>query len=294
MNETARLADAILRGDAAEILDTMSTEHDFSDAEICQLLCETSVTARPRELLFSGSGGTGRKKPNYTSLTAVYFAAAGHDVLKFGSRKVKGVFGSTDFFEQLGLSELHFRGGGCLRYYDVNEAQHWYRYRNLLSLNRSFGEFFSTTVFNPIPVSVKLAFVAGQERARTYSGMRQYRAPGRTHVICSDGDGGIPDEAGSGSVFADGTFLCRWDNAEVPIMLTPQEAFEADMRLLTGLDETAMSQYLINNMTVSLALLDCVSLAAAQEECSRWYRDRIVLSSSQYPFYTLLQQSIRK
>lgn len=294
MDETSRLADAILRADAAEILDIVSAEYSFSDTEIFQLLCETSVSSHPREIVFSGSGGTGCNKPNYTSLTAIYFAAAGHDVLKFGSRKVNGIFGSTDFFEQLGLSNLHFRSGGCFRYYDVNEAQRWHRYRNLLSLNRSFEKYFSTTIFNPIPVSVKLAFVAGRDCARAYGGMRQSRTPDRTYVICSEGSGGIPDEAGSGSVFADGMFLCRWDNMEAPAMLTPQEVFKTDMRLLTGLDETVMSQYLINNMAVSLALFDGVSLLAAQEECHRWYRDRIVLSLSQDPFYTILQQVIKK
>lgn len=291
MDDAALLTQAILRADAQQILEIVSADRPYPADTISQILCDTSITCAPRELLFSGSGGTGKAKPNYTSLTAVYFAAAGHDVLKFGSRKVTGIFGSTDFFEHLGLNELRFSGGGAFSYHDVCKSQAWYPFRNLLCANRSFREYLFTTVFNPILAAVKFAFTA---HAKECLEMRQYHAPGRTFTICSEGRGSIADEAGAGCVYADGVLLCCLRHKTAPTIRTAQEAFATDMRLLAGLDRTEASAFLIDNMSIPLMLLDGVSHSAAREECQRWYRRRIVFSAAQDSLKDILNNAVSR
>lgn len=246
---------------------------------IKEFLDSLSIGGLSCDLSVAGSGGSKVGKPNYSSLTCLYFAAAGYRSIKIGSHRRTGLFGSSDFFDLLGTNEFCFLTGGTMQYYNVNKAMLWHRYQNLLSLNHAFKDFFDSTIYNPVKYKVKVVGLLGVEKMQEYLSLTQRVRPDRLYTITSCIGNVVLDEATAGDVYVDGAKYCNWNS---PLVELADEGAvrEMDIGLLLGSENSIFSRYLIQNMAVILSLVEHIDIEQAMSICRGWYHSQIVLNKA--------------
>lgn len=276
-NKLALIKQYLVLGDMNSALDLLIQQDYFGNTDIEGFLFHNNDYYDKCELLFTGTGGSGIAKPNYTSITSFYFAAMGYDVIKLGSRKNKGISGSTDFFEYIGSSNFLFKTGK-LRYSDINSCFFWYKYRNLLSINNSFNEYFNKHILNPVEATLKVAFVRNEPYLGWYNNQEQFLKPSKLISITSMCNNKNIDDAGSGVVYVNGKVFRDLGNATINIV-SSEKVMEENLRLLKGDKNSDYSEFLINNMAVTLSAIKGIPFEEALKECKEWYRSKIVLTN---------------
>lgn len=99
-----------------------------------------------------GMGGSGLNKPNISSIATLYLSVLSEQpIVKTGSRKNTSLFGSTDFFSSIGITEktdkkVLFHKFG-FAYYDYLELSPWKAYKDILSINYNINAILKETHF---------------------------------------------------------------------------------------------------------------------------------------------------
>jgi|GEM_PF-5303108 len=144
----------------------------------------------------TGSGGSNIIKPNITSITALYLSVLDIPILKIGSRKRTGCFGSTDFFNLLDCSKLN-----KFSYIDSDLMLPQLFYRNILSLNNSFKNYYEKNVDHIVSTKGKMVGISNQNRSNLYLNKNHIHKPRKLIVFYSKNKDITIDEIIPGSVY---------------------------------------------------------------------------------------------
>lgn len=233
-----------------------NTTKYYSDDKIAQfLLSITKKSPFCHSCVISGSGGSGIIKPNIGSICSLYLACYGIPVVKIGSRAITSSFGSTDFFEELGIVDCVYDDGQFkFAYYDNRTFSPWQMYRNLLSINKSFERFFKKCVFHEVKSNNKLVGLLGENARVEYMSKKHYNTPEKICVVYSVLSDKYIDEIVPNMAWKDGQKL---DISIVPYeKITQEKINQINYSLLDG---TCNNEFWKNSLfyTFAVALSVC-------------------------------------
>lgn len=150
----------------------------------------------------SGSGGSRMYKPNITSIAFLYIASMGIKIVKTGSKSVTGYSGSTDLFDKINLLNIDINNDKYhFAYYDGYCVSLWKKYKNLLSINKSFKDFFDLYVFHDFKWKSKFSIQLNKTSANNYLNKFSYRRPDDLYVVYSTNNFPNIDEIICGDVY---------------------------------------------------------------------------------------------
>lgn len=186
-----------------------------------------------------GSGASRIIKPNISSVASIYLSAlTGVDFMKSGSVANTGVFGSSDFFEKIGVlgyrnkSEIlrKFHWGYC----DHFELSPWKKYKKVFKTNSSLCNIIENTVFHDYASDVLYLGISDPSYAQKLPEYINYSAPGIVKCLYSHHTFGYIDEVTAGEVFFDGRRVCGDLGVECTVLTGAEDVFNIDMQLLNG------------------------------------------------------------
>lgn len=186
-----------------------------------------------------GSGASRIIKPNLSSVASIYLSAlTGVDFMKSGSAANTGVFGSSDFFEKIGVlgyknkSEIlqKFHWGYCDHY----ELSPWKKYKKIFKKNDNICSLIENTVFHDYASDVLYLGISDPSYAQKLPEYINHNAPGTVKCLYSQQPAGCIDEITAGAVFFDGRHVCEALDAECGKLTGAEDVFEIDIQLLNG------------------------------------------------------------
>ena len=233
----------------------------------------------------NGSGGSGYYKPNISSIAGMYISQLSEiPVVKTGSVAYSGIYGSSDFFNDLGLLNIKKRQEVFSKfgfaYYDYLEMSPWKKYKKILFGHPDFKRVFDKTVFFDYKAST---YFLGITNRKYHWGLNHHlcvdNRPDFLVTYCSETEKGIIDEAfPKGTIFVnDNEFqVCNTDY-EMPMLEDVQSVKHINNLLLIGEEEGFWKEALANTCAlafVSLGIVD--SFEEGKEDFEKIYRDRVV------------------
>jgi len=186
-----------------------------------------------------GSGASRIIKPNFSSVASIYLSAlTGVDFMKSGSSANTGVFGSSDFFEKIGVlgyknkSEIiqKFHWGYCDHY----ELSPWKKYKKIFKKNDNIRRLIENTVFHDYASEILYLGISDPSYARKLPEYINHNAPRTVKCLYSQQITGYIDEITAGAVFFDGRQVCEALDVECGILTGAEDVFEIDIQLLNG------------------------------------------------------------
>ena len=287
MNEyLEKVREAILKKDralveqlTAQYADTEVTPQEiveFSRSFGTQLKAELRVSIN-----INGAGGSHIPKPNITSIAAMYLAAiTGMRVVKTGSGSYSGLWGSSDFFRELGMLNEEKRHA-CLQqygfaYYDYLEISAWKEYKPIMLKNRSLSRVFWEIVFFEyeadtyfLGISNPFSHTALSER------LTLENRPRRMITYYTQTKQGCLDEAAPGQLFVDNQLFYQTSSCSVPSLRNLRDLKEINRRLLIGQETGYWKECL--KITCALCLLQLGRVSCIEEgmqHFERAYREK--------------------
>ena len=277
----AEAAECIGRKDSSALFELLSGHQDLAlDAlEIVRLFASLNhidvraVAARGLPVFgVSGTGGASLRRPNISTLTAIYMAATGKVLsVKTGSRSHRGMVGSTECLEQLGYVSSPDSG---FLYFDVDESVPWKNFSSVLKLNASIRGFLEKHAVHDVPYSWKLTGLPDRAAVDAYSARRHL--PEGVKVLAYTGLllGQPVDEILPSEVYANDCgrtvvldFTC---DAGPDIPGSNEEVLALNRSLLAG---KCPSRFWTRTLELSVAVaLTFTGLSASQEEGERLFR----------------------
>lgn len=264
------LAAAIRQEDAAAVyyLLTKNQTTHLAEEDIYDFLSENSKPIPLKQAYtVCGSGGSGISKPNISSLACLYLSCCHLPILKIGSRKKTSLFGSTDFFDQYGLSDKYINDGIIqFAYYDVDTVKPWFKYRHLLPTNSCFRAYFDTHIFNEITFLGKFVGCLGPEKQEAYM-MKDSDIPTQhIHMYYSYINGEPIDELVGHNCFVDGNKATLTTLGHYSPLST-KAIIELDDNLCKGIcGDTLWYHSLRNTVALALVYFKGISIRDAYEE----------------------------
>lgn len=278
-NETGRLVELIGRTpmlgiDEKEIVDFLRTfgEHNKKNAE--------------GAININGSGGTGFYKPNISSIAAMYISqGVSTPVIKTGSGAYSGIYGSSDFFRDLGLLDDSKRSQMLnhygFAYYDYLEMSPWKRYKKILFEQKDFKNVFEKTVFFDYKAST---YFLGISNARYHWSLNNNvnldNEPDELFTYYSKVENSVIDEVyPGGTLYVNGEDF-QVDNygfGKVPIIKSIQDITKINTLLLMGEEIGFWKESLANTCALAFFSLKIVnSFEEGKELFEQLYKDCVV------------------
>jgi hypothetical protein len=233
----------------------------------------------------NGSGGSGYYKPNISSIAGIYISQLSEiPVVKTGSTAYSGIYGSSDFFRDLGMLDSAkrqqvFRDYG-FAYYDYLEMSPWKKFKKVLYGHPDFKRVFDKTVFLDYKAST---YFLGITNKKYHCGLNDYlcvdNRPDCLITYYSETDRGIVDEAvPNGTIFLNNKEfqVCNSEYA-MPILESVQSIKRINKSLLCGEEDGFWKEALANTCALALVSLKLVgSFEEGTEVFEKIYRERVV------------------
>lgn len=233
----------------------------------------------------NGSGGSGYFKPNISSIAGMYISQLSEiPVVKTGSVAYSGIYGSSDFFNDLGLlnpkkrEEVFSKFG--FAYYDYLEMSPWKKYKKILFGHPDFKRVFDRTVFLDYKASTYFLGIANK---KYHWGLNYHlcvdNKPDFLVTYCTETEKGIIDEAiPKGTIFVnDNEFQVCDSDYEMPILEDVQSIKRVNNLLLSGEEEGFWKEALANTCALVFNSIGAVnSFEEGKEEFEKMYRDCVV------------------
>lgn len=167
-------------------------------SEITKLLKELSPNIPAyKYYLLSGSGGSGIYKPNITSIASIYLSVMGIPIIKVGSKKMSGLWGSSDFFKDFSFDDVNQN----LIVFDVNDFSPWVKFTNILNIHPDFKNYFEAYYYNVFCAKGKLVGISDVARSNIYLKKQQINQPKQLFVCYTETSQGTLDELAPGKIF---------------------------------------------------------------------------------------------
>lgn len=188
-----------------DLIDSIIENNLESYIELEDVIAFSRVSGAPMKknlrgaININGSGGSGYIKPNLSSIAALYLGlTTDHVIVKTGSSSFSGIYGSTEFFMELGFLDAYKRdyilGKYGFAYYDYLEVSPWKKYKQKLRKNKSLDDIFWKVVFLDYKASY---YFLGISNPKYYEGMRKLQienSPGKLVAFYSVINNTIVDE----------------------------------------------------------------------------------------------------
>lgn len=287
MNEyLEKVREAILKKDKA-LVERLTAQ--YADAEVTpQEIVEfsrsfgTGLKAELRgSININGAGGSHIPKPNITSIAAMYLAAiTGLRVVKTGSGAYSGLWGSSDFFRELGMLDPEKRNN-CLQrygfaYYDYLEISAWKEYKPIMLKNRALSRVFWEIVFFDYEADM---YFLGISNPFSHTALAERltleNRPRRMITYYTKTEQGCLDEAAPGQLFVDNRLFYQTDSGAVPPLQDLRELRTINRRLLAGQETGYWKECL--KITCALCLLQLGRVSCMEEgmqSFERAYREK--------------------
>ncbi len=254
-------------------------------AEIVQCLKEHGKTPRNLKELLSfspfpvfdivGTGGTGAKKLNTSTLVSFFAGNFGMNVIKHGGRSSSGKIGSIDFIESLGISLENM----------FHAASEYFRATGLLFLAAAYTypifiksafirkQISHPTLFNllgpllnPVPVQGKLIGAFNEKIAKTIAETCKIINQSAVVVTSKDTEGYLDEASPFGKNYL---YFCK-NNEVFPIELEPIEILKfSRLDLFTdslkvthkflAMENTVETDFVKKLIAYNLAILICLN-----------------------------------
>lgn len=230
----------------------------------------------------NGSGGSHIRKPNLSSIAAMYLATiTKRNVVKTGSVASTGIYGSSDFFHQLGLTSRE-QQERCLKkyhfaYIDFLELSPWKQYKPILRINSDLDRIFYQIVYFDYPAS---EYFLGISKPYFHDSLANKltieNAPEKLITYYTETPNGIVDKMMPGKLYTDGQFLCQVGPANVvPEIVSREEIYRINRALLHGEYQEYWTDALTLNCSFMLWKLGFAStMNEGAELCRKAFQDR--------------------
>ena len=233
----------------------------------------------------NGSGGSGYYKPNISSIAGMYISQLTDvPVVKTGSVAYSGIYGSSNFFRDIGLLNPQKRRQMFEKYgfayYDYLEMSPWKKYKKILFEHPDFKRVFDKTVFFDYKAST---YFLGITNRRYHWGLNDYldvdNKPDDLVTYCTETERGIIDEAfPKGIIYLnDKQFqVCKTDYI-MPLLKDVQSIKRVNEALLCGEEGGFWKEALVNTCALAFVSLNLVrSFDEGREAFEKIYRERVV------------------
>ncbi len=245
MNEVLKQARKfVLMHDEKQLLNLMQrTKHQVISLEEWSAFVY-SFTIEMRQSICNcinicGSGASGIAKPNISSVASIYLAAiSGIDIVKSGSRAHTGIFGSSDFFEAIGilgytnpfdiLNKYHWG------YFDHWELSPWKQYKDVFRINTSLAMLFASSFFFDYAPRIQFLGISNPTLLQQIQNCICFNLPPQIHTVYTVTSLGYLDEAADGEVFYDGVQIMHSCGNKCVAEKNAQEILKRDLELLYG------------------------------------------------------------
>ncbi len=227
----------------------------FSDKEITKFLEKLSSNKDYQQYYtIAGSGGSKIIKPNITSIAFLYIASLGIPIIKTGSKAITGINGSTDLFKKLNLLNVDIKNEKySFAYYEGYDVSLWKKYKNLLSINNSFKEYFNNNIFHDFELKSKITFQLNERNSLIYSKKKMLRAPKELFVIYNYNEELEIDEIIGGDIIVnkDKKIYIK-NNQEIEKITTKEEVEKINSDLIFG--NTKVNSFWFNTLKNEVSL----------------------------------------
>mgnify|MGYP004595523815 FL=1 len=212
----------------------------------------------------NGSGGSGYYKPNISSIAGMYISQLTDvPVVKTGSVAYSGIYGSSNFFRDIGLLNPQKRRQMFEKYgfayYDYLEMSPWKKYKKILFEHPDFKRVFDKTVFFDYKAST---YFLGITNRRYHWGLNDYldvdNKPDDLVTYCTETERGIIDEAfPKGIIYLnDKQFqVCKTDYI-MPLLKDVQSIKRVNEALLCGEEGGFWKEALVNTCALAFVSLN--------------------------------------
>ncbi len=222
----------------SQYADTCITETDILD--FSRSFCSDLKNRLRGSININGSGGSHVAKPNISSIAAMYLARMSERrVVKTGSGAYSGLFGSSDFFQELGLLTPAKRDA-CLEryhfaYFDYLEISPWKRFKPIMFGNQDLNYLFFKIVFFDYESDT---YFLGISDPAYHSAMAKHlfleNQPHHLITYYTELNELRLDEAAPGRLFVQNSLIRETKVNAVPILSSLSELKAVNHRLLTG------------------------------------------------------------
>ena len=233
----------------------------------------------------NGAGGTGFIKPNLSSLVALYIGLSiDRIIVKTGSGFSTGIWGSSNFFNKLGLMDCRKREYIYQKYgfayYDYLEVSPWKRYKDLLRNNKYLNKLFRKIIFFDYRPSY---YFLGVNSPLCYEGLKKLRLENmpsnKLITFYSVVNSMIVDELMSGQVYVDNKLVLNedsegiiWNRSDI------KKLQKVNMELLVGTSDDYWKKCL--KLSYSIIVMNLCLASEMYEACEMFdkvYKDKKVM-----------------
>ena len=236
----------------------------FSDEECYEMIDSFSAEIRKTVqgcVNICGTGGSRIAKPNISSIASLYLAVIGEvPVVKSGSKSNTGLFGSSDFFNRLGILGYLDKGLFLKKYNwgycDYLELSPWKRYKPILKSNDCFADFFKRHIVFDYTASRFLLGISNPEYHNAIPQHIRHHCPQQLDTFYTVTQVGVLDEIAPGRVFLNGEYLFETKAIPFNEMKSAEEIMQINDSLLRGNCRDAFwKQTLLQTVALSAAIL---------------------------------------
>lgn len=244
-----------------------------------------SFSIKEKELIhgsinINGTGGSPCFLPNLSSLTALYASQiSGKNFVKTGSGANTGIHGSSDFFREIGIMNVHSRSildEFHFLYFDYLRLSPWKQYKVYMVQNEFLKKIFEEVFF--LDYSSKDYFVGINDLTwyDKFTGkMELYNCPEHLYVYYTEKDGKIYDEIYEGTIYLNGRKYFELKKFNPQDVITASNIRKVNRTLIEGTEDSVWKQYLGYTVAMVLHHINTVdSLDEGLELFEKYYREK--------------------
>ena len=228
----------------------------------------------------NGTGASPCPFPNLSSLAALYASQISEkNFVKTGSGANTGVHGSSDFFRDIGLINLHSQtilDEFHFLYFDYLTLSPWKKYKAHLSQNESMKKIFEEYFFLDYTAADYFIGINGLEWYDKFTvNMKLYNAPKNLYLYYTEKDGKLYDEIYEGTIYLNGKEYCSLERIGEPKAITASNIVSVNKSLLEGGEEGIWKQCLGYTVAMVLCQIKTAnSLEEGLELFEKYYREK--------------------
>lgn len=232
--------------------------------EFVDMFCQREKSILRKCININGTGGSGIRKFNLTSISSIYVAAISKlNIVKTGSFANTGECGSSDFFNSIGLLTLPNKIDALhdfhFAYYDYLELSPWKKYKTELSLNHDISKLLNNCIFFDYKSQKQLLGISNERYAKSIYTFQSHCFPDKIDFFYSYYHGICIDEVWGGDVYLNGKKIAILPYITVG-NLSKEEIIAQGMDLLFGQSNNEnWVEYLAYSVAIYLIALEVVT-----------------------------------
>lgn len=228
----------------------------------------------------NGTGGSPCLLPNLSSLTALYASQiSGKNFVKTGSGANTGIHGSSDFFRDIGILNVHSRSileEFHFLYFDYLRLSPWKQYKVCMMQNVFLKKIFEEVFFFDYTSSDYFVGINDLAWYDKFTGkMELYNCPEHLYVYYTKKDGKMYDEIYEGTIYLNGREYSSLKEYNPQVAITSSNIKKVNRALIEGSEDSAWKQYLGYTVAMVLHHINTVdSLEEGLELFEKYYREK--------------------